>query len=119
MADDATVSHTDVRRVVKGVGDGKSRAQVSPSWARSRQALPARVSRSRSAFVKKGGLWVQLVSDAGQDVAAIRDVDLQKKYHRSATDLAKAVRLTLPEVVGASSTPRDRRGLGVRPHVCV
>ena len=47
-------------------------------------------------FVKKGGLPVTMVAGDAEDAAAIRQVDLQKKYHRSSFDLADAVGLSRP-----------------------
>jgi diadenosine tetraphosphatase ApaH/serine/threonine PP2A family protein phosphatase len=65
-------------------------------------------------FVKADGLPVRLVKEGDQDVAAIREVDLQKKYHRSATDLAEAVNLTLPK----SGALRRHLGIDTDP-ACV
>ncbi len=49
-------------------------------------------------FVKKDGLPVHLVkADEPVDAAAVRVVDLQRKYHRSPTDLAAAVHLSHPK----------------------
>lgn len=107
VADDAAVSNTDVRRVVKGIRDGKSRAQVFPKLGEVAASVAGEGLSVEVRFVKKGGLPVQLVTDPDQDVAAVREVDLQKKYHRSATDLAKAVGLTLPKAAAL------RRHLGI------
>lgn len=107
VTDDAAVSNTDVRRVVKGIRDGKSRALVFPKLADVGASVVGEGLSVEVRFVKKDGLPVQLVTEANQDVAAIREVDLQKKYHRSATDLAKAVGLTLPRAAAL------RRHLGI------
>lgn len=107
LEDDATVSNTDVRRVVKGIREGKSRTQVFPKLADIATTVAGEGLSVVVRFVKKGGLPVRLVKDGDQDVAAIREVDLQKKFHRSATDLAKAVGLTLPKSAAL------RRHLGV------
>lgn len=45
-------------------------------------------------FTKKQGAPVRFISDAATPAAAVREVDLQRKYHRSALELAKAVGLT-------------------------
>lgn len=48
-------------------------------------------------FSKTGGAPVRYVSDNSEEAAAIREVDLQKKYHRSANGLAEALSLTPPK----------------------
>jgi len=107
LEDDATVSNTDVRRVVKGIREGKSRTQVFPKLADIATTVAGEGLSVVVRFVKKDGLPVRLVKNGDQDVAAIREVDLQKKFHRSATDLAKAVSLTLPKSAAL------RRHLGI------
>jgi hypothetical protein len=107
LEDDATVSNTDVRRVVKGIREGKSRTQVFPKLVDIATTVAGEGLSVVVRFVKKDGLPVRLVKNGDQDVAAIREVNLQKKFHRSATDLAKAVSLTLPKSAAL------RRHLGI------
>jgi hypothetical protein len=45
-------------------------------------------------FTKKQGAPVRYVADDAVPAAAIREVDLLKKYHRSPTELASALGLT-------------------------
>lgn len=107
VEDDATVSNTDVRRVVKGIREGKSRGQVFPKLSEVKTAVAGEGLSVSVRFVKKDGLPVRLVRDDEQDAAAVREVDLQKKFHRSATDLAQALNLTLPKSIAL------RRHLGI------
>lgn len=94
---DTWVSAKDVRRVLTGVRAGKSREQVFPRLSQVAAAVSGEGLTVEVRFVKKGGLPVQLVkADEPVDAAAFRVVDLQKKFHRSATDLAAAVGLTAP-----------------------
>lgn len=88
---DAQVSVTDVNRVEKGAKAGKTREQVFPRLGEVGAAVTGQGLNVQVRFVKQGGMPVRLVKDAAVDAAAIRDVDLQKKYHRPANDLAKAV----------------------------
>lgn len=89
------VSVTDVNRVAKGVRDGKTREQVFPRLGQVGAAVSGTGLDVEVRFVKKDGLPVTMVrGDA--DAAAIRQVDLQNKYHRSGFDLADAVGLTRP-----------------------
>ncbi|MGH3734388.1 MAG: DUF3644 domain-containing protein [Micromonosporaceae bacterium] len=112
VEDDATVSDADVRRVVRGIREGKTRSQVFPRLAEITATVAGEGLSVVVRFVKKGGLPVRLVKDGDQD--AIREVDLQKKYHRSATDLAEAVTLTLPK----SAALRRHLGIDADP-ACV
>jgi len=94
---DTRVSVTDVRRVLSGVRAGKTREQVFPRLSQVAAAVSGEGLTVEVRFVKKGGLPVQLIrADEPVDAAAVRVVDLQRKFHRSATDLAAAVGLTSP-----------------------
>lgn len=91
---DAQVSVADVNRVEKGVKAGKTRDQVFPRLGEVGAAVTGQGLDVQVRFVKQDGLPVRLVTDPSVDAAAIRDVDLQKKYHRPPNDLARAVGLT-------------------------
>lgn len=94
---DTRVSTKDVRQVLTGVHAGKTREQVFPRLSQVAAAVAGEGLTVEVRFVKKDGLPVQLVKDNEPvDAAAIRVVDLQRKFHRSATDLAAAVGLTPP-----------------------
>jgi hypothetical protein len=54
------------------------------------------------------------VSDAATPAAAVREVDLQRKYHRSALELAKAVGLTSNK----STALRRHLGIDADPSCC-
>lgn len=88
---DAQVSVSDVNRVEKGVKAGKTRDQVFPRLGEVGAAVTGQGLDVQVRFVKHGGVPVRLVNDDAVDAAAIRDVDLQKKYHRPPNDLARAV----------------------------
>ncbi len=88
---DAQVSVSDVNRVEKGVKAGKTRDQVFPRLGEIGAAVKGQGLDVQVRFVKHGGVPVRLVKDDTVDAAAFRDVDLQKKFHRPANDLARAV----------------------------
>lgn len=95
---DTRVSVTDVRRVVSGVRAGKSREQVFPKLSQVAASVAGEGLTVEVRFVKKNGLPVQFVkADEAVDAAAVRVVDLQRKFHRSASDLAASVALTPPK----------------------
>ena len=84
-----------MNRIVKGVRAGKGVEDVFP---RLRSVATSTTGSSgvniRVRFVKKGGAPVTYVAaDDPAQAAAVREVDLQRKYHRSANELADAVGL--------------------------
>jgi hypothetical protein len=91
---DAQVSVEDVTRVDKALRAGEDRHNVFPRV----DELTTRIEGSGVTitvhFTKKQGAPVRFPSDAATPVAAVREVDLRRTYHRSATDLAKVVGLT-------------------------
>ena len=58
-------------------------------------------------FTKKDGAPVRYAADDSTPAAAIREIDLQNKYHRSPTELASALGLSGPRAVAL------RRHLGI------
>jgi hypothetical protein len=90
------VSDKDVSRVEKGIRAGKSRDVVFPRLSNVGAAISGVGIEVQVRFVKKGGLPVTYVEGGAVDAAAVRTVDLQKKYHRSAFDMADKLGLTRP-----------------------
>jgi hypothetical protein len=91
------VSDKDVTRVEKGIRQDKARAVVFPRLSNVGAAITGSGLEVQLRFVKKGGLPVTYVGDNDVDAAAVRTVDLQKKYHRSsAFDIADKLGLTRP-----------------------
>jgi len=94
---DTRVSMSDVRRVAAGVRAGKAREQVFPRLSQVAASVSGEGLTVEVRFVKHGGLPVKLAKpDDPVDAAAIRVVDLQRKYHRSPTDLAASLQLSAP-----------------------
>ncbi len=94
---DTRVSDTDVKRVAAGVRAGKTREQVFPRLSQVGADVSGDPLTVEVRFVKRGGMPVKFVkADDDVDAAAVRVEDLQKKYHRSPTDLATAVGLSPP-----------------------
>lgn len=100
VAEDTKVSDADVNRVEKGIKAGKTRQQVFPKL----NPLVAEISGEgltvRVKIVKQtDALPVRLVRDGDDDVmdaAAVREVDLQKKFHWSPFDLADKLSISRP-----------------------
>ena len=93
-AEDVLVSERDVNRIVKGVRAGKQVEDVFPRLRSVATSTTGTGVNITVRFVKKGGAPVTYVAaDDPAQAAAVREVDLQRKYHRSANELADAVGL--------------------------
>jgi uncharacterized protein DUF3644 len=101
------VSSKDVDRVEKGIRSGEPRDKVFPRLSDVAVAVDGQGLTVTVHFTKKGGAPVHYVADDSTPAAAIREFDLQKKYHRSPTELASALGLTGPRTVAL------RRHLGI------
>ena len=121
VAEDTKVSDADVNRVEKGIKAGKTRQQVFPKL----QPLTADISGEgltvRVKIVKQAdALPVRLVreGDGGEvvDAAAVREVDLQKKFHWSPFDLADKLSISRPRATALREhlgIDRDSHGLHI------
>ncbi len=90
------VSDKDVTRVEKGIREGKSREVVFPRLSGIAASVTGAGVEVQVRFIKKGGLPVTYVAD-GADAAAVRTVDLQNKFHRSAFEMADELGLSRPK----------------------
>lgn len=108
VADDARVSERDVDRVVRGVREGASVEEVFPRLRTLDAATDGEGGSITVHFTKKGGAPVTFVpADDPSAAAAVRELDLQRKYHWTATALAAKLGLTWPKATAL------RRELGV------
>jgi hypothetical protein len=92
---DTVVSNKDVDRVEKGIRGGDSRDEVFPRLSDLATDIDGEGLTLTVHFTKKQGAPVRYVADESVPAAAIREVDLQKKYHRTPTDLADALGLKM------------------------
>ena len=90
--EDALVSKKDVDRVEKAIRADRKREEVFPILSDIGASLNGTGPDLQVRFVKKGGAPVQLVGD-DDGAGAIREVDLQKKFHWSKAELAKKLQL--------------------------
>lgn len=86
--DAVEISESDVNRVVKGVREGKTREQVFPKLTGVTSMTTGGGLTLEVRFSKGSGLPVTFTNDPDVEVAAIREVDLEKKFHMGAYDLA-------------------------------
>lgn len=87
-ADAAEVREDDVRRVSRGIREGKTREQVFPKLTGYTSDIQGDGVAVEVRIVKTGGLPVTYTDAPDADTAAIRTVDLEKKFHMGAYDLA-------------------------------
>lgn len=96
-AEDARVSERDVNRVERAIKSGKTLDEVFPRL----RTITATVSGDGPAvtvkFSKREGLPVTFAPADDPSATAVREVDLQKKYHWAAKNLADKVGLTAPK----------------------
>jgi hypothetical protein len=108
VAEGVVVSKKDVNRVQRGIREGKPREQVFPRLSQLGTDISGEGVQVTVRFSKKEGAPVRLVGpDEHVEAAAVREVDLQRKYHWSATELAEKVGLSLPKSIAL------RRYLGI------
>ena len=101
------VSSKDVNRVEQGIRDGDPRDKVFPRLSEVATVIDGNGLTVTVHFTKKDGAPVRYVADGSTPAAAIRELDLQKKYHWSPAALASALGLTGPRAVAL------RRHLGI------
>jgi hypothetical protein len=86
---DAVVNEHDVNRVERGIKDGKSLDQIFPRLGTLGAAIGGDGPTLTVHFTKKAGVPVTYVpADDPREAAAVRQVDLQRKYYMSPHDLA-------------------------------
>jgi hypothetical protein len=104
---DARVSDKDVTRVETAIRAGENRHDVFPRLDELTTHVDGAGLTVTVHFTKKQGAPVRYISDTATPAAAVREVDLQRKYHRTATDLAEKIGLTPPRSLAL------RRHLGI------
>ncbi len=112
---DTKVSDKDVTRVETGIREGKERTQVFPRLGKVGASVNGEGLDVQVRFVKhENALPVKFTNDEEVDAAAIRTVDQQKKYHRSAFELADALGVSRPRATAL----RNHLGIDKDPNLC-
>jgi hypothetical protein len=97
VAEDVQISEADINRVEKAIRGGKLRSNVFPrlgSLDTQFSGTGATVSVRFTKKVGKGAPVRFIAADDPTEAAALRDVDLQKRFRLSATELADTLKLT-------------------------
>jgi hypothetical protein len=98
MVDEVNVSEKDIDRIEKAIRDQKAFADVFPRLMALGTNTEGEGITVKVHFTKRHGAPVRFVpADDPGEAAAVRELDLQKKYHLSPTQLAAAVNLTAPK----------------------
>ena len=96
-AEETRVSERDVNRVERGIREGKSVEQVFPRLRAVTTVLGGEGPNVTVRFTKKGGMPVTYTSTDDPNAAAVRELDLQKKFHWPPNELSKKLGLTPPK----------------------
>jgi hypothetical protein len=108
VSEEARVSERDVDRVELGVRDGKPIDQVFPRLRDVQATFEGEGPTVKVRFTKREGAPVHFVpADDPSDSAAVREIDLQRKYHLPPFELADRLGLSRPRATAL------RRHLGI------
>ena len=118
-AEGVDISEADIDRIERAIRGGQDRSMVFPRLG----SLDIQISGSGAAitvrFTRKEdeGAPVRFIAaDDPTEAAAVREVDLQKRFYLSATDLAKKLKLTPAAVSRAPAEARHRRRPAMPAH---
>ena len=100
VSEEALVSERDVDRVERAARDGEPLEQVFPRLRDVTATFDGDGPTVRVHFTKREGAPVHFVpADDPTETAAVREVDLQRKYHLAPAELAERLGLTGPRAV--------------------
>jgi len=98
VTDDVAISEKDVKRIEKAIKAGNQLGAVFPRLVTIETSMTGTGPTLTVTFSKTQGPPVQFFAgDDPEGAAAVREVDLQKKFHWSASKLAKKLELTAPK----------------------
>jgi hypothetical protein len=100
VAEGVEISEADIDRVEKAIRGGKLRSDVFPRLGSLDTQISGTGATVSVRFTKKAGEGAPvrfITADDPTEAAAVREVDLQKRFHLSATQLAKELKLTPPK----------------------
>lgn len=98
LVDEVDVSEKDIDRIEKAIRSKSEFKDVFPRLTALGTTTEGEGITVKVHFTKKQGAPVKFVpADDPGDAAAVRELDLQKKFHLTPAELAKAVGLTVPK----------------------
>lgn len=97
VSESAEVSEKDVDRIEKGIRDGKGFGDAFPRLLTVNTTISGEGITLKVVHGKKDGAPVRYVGgDDVSEAAAVREIDLSKKYHLRASSLAKKLKMSEP-----------------------
>lgn len=113
--DQVEVSETDINRIEKAIRTGSGLIEVFPRLAMVGTTTEGEGVTLTVHFSKKAGTAVRYTGgDDPTEAAAVREVDLQRKFHMSKTVLAEKLKLTAPR----AKVLRDHLGVDRETSCC-
>lgn len=98
VADEVAVSEKDITRIEKAIRSGKGASDVFPRLSIVTTETAGEGMSVMVHFTKKQGAPVRYVTgDDPDEAGAVRQLDLQKRFHMQAVDLCKRVGLSQPK----------------------
>ena len=98
VSDEVAISENDIARIERAIKSGEQFDKVFPRLNTISSSLTGDGPSIIVHFSKKQGAPVRFVGgDDPEGAAAVREIDLQKKYHMRASQLAKKLSLTEPK----------------------
>lgn len=115
MVEEVEVSERDINRIERAIKAGKEFGAVFPRLSNLAASVEGEGINLKVHFTKKQGAPVHFIgADDPTEAAAVREIDLRRKYHMSPTNLAKRLKLTPPKAAavrwkaGVDSDPTCR-----------
>jgi hypothetical protein len=119
VTDEVEISEKDIDRIEKGVKAGKELGKVFPRLITVSTTISGDGVTLKVHFSKKEGAPVRYIGgDDPTEAAAVREVDLRKKFHMRASDLT-GTQADGTKVQGTPVSPRHRRRQQLLPRLRV
>lgn len=97
VAEEVEISEKDISRIEKAIKDGNELQAVFPRLNTIASAVQGEGTAITVHFSKKEGAPVKFVGgDDPEGAAAVRQIDLQKKFHMRTQQLADALKMSAP-----------------------
>jgi len=108
VTEEVAISEKDINRIERAIKTGSELSSVFPRLNTINTTVDGAGATLKVHFTKKEGAPVKFIAgDEPEGAAAVREIDLQKKFHMNASQLAQKLGLTEPKSVAL------RRCLGI------
>jgi len=115
VTDEVEISEKDIDRIERAMKAGQEIGAVFPRLTSISTTTSGEGVTLKVRFSKRDGAPIRYIGgDDPEAAAAVREVDLRKKYHMRASDLARALKMTEPK----SKALRWHLGIDTRAECC-